>query len=223
MFVLGDDNGTETLITEDQTSNEEVIVINKGVLLQANLTLTNRYYRAEVKGIFKEFGYGNPLVNSYITIQQADSYLSARYLDWAALSNDLKSQHILIGSRYLESNFEFIGEKLKPTQALSFPRRLANEQLIPKQIIDVACECAYMAFKLKLLPTNSTTTSASNVTEEKKKVGPIETLIKYDVSQKSTLAGEQGSSSYTYIEKLLKGFITKQSNGQVSSKFALDY
>ncbi len=228
MLILGNEQSNPITITEDQTSDEAVVIVNKNVSFLAKLKLTNKYLRAEVKGVFKEFGYGNPLTNSYINIADADSYLTVRYSDWAVLSDSAKSKHILIGSKYLESNFDFLGDKINRDQSLSFPRQFdtAGRTIfysIPLTIKDVACECAYLAFKLKILPTNSGAKSSSNITEEKKKVGPLETVTKYDVSEKSVIQGETGSSSYTYIQKLLRDFISDKNSSSVANKFELDY
>jgi hypothetical protein len=75
---------------------------------------------------------GSPEANSYLTIAEADEYLSSRdgfdKESWEALSEDSKALRLILGTMAVDS-LNFRGARATRTQALAFPRVMPGEPL----------------------------------------------------------------------------------------------
>lgn len=221
-FELGNSNGSPSEFTSSISTDDAEITINKGVSLKAALSISSSYAQVTVKGLFKEFGYGNPFTNSYFSIAEMDVYLSSRFSDWpGSLTDEQKEFHALNGMEFVERNFSFKYEKLKEDQGLSFPRSYNfGSYVIPQKLKNACMEASYLSFKAKIVPYENTS-SSSNVTEVKNKVGPLETVTKYEGGANLD-QNSKSASSYKYIENLLSEFISSNS-GTFANSFDVSY
>lgn len=101
-----------------------------------------------------ETGSGVTDANSYASVADADSYASDRgYASWGSLTNPDKQAALIEASFYIDAQFQFVGNKVKYTQGLSWPRALAydvSEQVdIPSNVIPIAVKRAAMELAVK--------------------------------------------------------------------------
>ena len=88
--------------------------------------------------------------NSYITVSGVGVYAETYgYSAWDSATDDVKTQSLLKGMRYIES-LPFKGYRQTEDQALSFPRSelydkdgyLVEESTIPSKLVNAVCEAA---------------------------------------------------------------------------------
>ena len=70
-----------------------------------------------------ENGTGLPNANSYVTVEFADDYFSARGVSgWVALTTEKKEQALICATDFIDSIYQWYGKKATNEQALRFPR-----------------------------------------------------------------------------------------------------
>lgn len=115
---------------------------------------------------------------SYVSVSDADTYWSNRNdTVWAALSTGAKEAALRIATRYLDSNYTWLGEIVNQDQLLDWPRyavvdrdgRGYDSDEIPIALKDALCELAYQQSQAAL----DVADTSRKVTREK--LGPMET------------------------------------------------
>lgn len=206
--------------------SEDTVIVYPNTVLKNTLVILNPYFISEVNGLFIELGFGNPLTNTYIDIEDCDTYLNSRFSDWEALTDDVKIENILKGVQYIERHFDFKSIKLSNSQGLSFPRMVdIGNKKIPVELKQACIEASYLSFISGVAPISVVDTNEQNITELKEKVGLLETVTKYSSSSSNFTSGNQaGSPSYEYLKGLLKDLLyTDDSLGNVASSFKVNY
>lgn len=100
-----------------------------------------------------EDGTGIPDANSYVTVEEADDYLTQNIhveAKWTALSLDEKQRLLSWASRYLDQHAEWNGYPTYPTAQLRWPRMFVtnrdripiSQYTIPQQIKEATMELA---------------------------------------------------------------------------------
>ena len=70
-----------------------------------------------------EDGTGLPNADSYVSVEFADSYFSARGVSgWESLSTEQKEQSLICATDFIDSIYQWYGKKATSEQALRFPR-----------------------------------------------------------------------------------------------------
>lgn len=71
-----------------------------------------------------ETGSGNPLANSYTTVEFADGYLllDPRKSDWEFMDDDSKENLLILSSEFIDLQFNWYGSKTHIDSGLRFPR-----------------------------------------------------------------------------------------------------
>lgn len=100
-----------------------------------------------------EDGTGVEDANAYVTVEDADTYMSERArAAWASLSEPQKQAAIIEATIFLDSTFQWRGEIKSTSQGIAFPRvncvdrdgRYYDDQ-VPKQVKAACCELAWLA------------------------------------------------------------------------------
>lgn len=132
-----------------------------------------------------ENGTGDPLANSYASVEQAAAYHSAGMTadEWDLIDPDEQERLLVTATRLLDSTVDWRGYRSVPGQALDWPRGgvaqadlrtgryLVSYSLFPVDIRNATIE---LALHLKRRPTAATaaeTAAAAGV--EEVKLGPI--------------------------------------------------
>ncbi len=200
----------DTPILINTTISEDTIIIEDKAVVKAVLSYTDNTKTVSVKGLFKEFGFGNEFVNSYVTLEEADDYLNLIFTDWDELTEAVKLKHLLSGTRYIEREFSFVGEKKRDVQALSFPRQ--GCETIPYNLKKACIEAAYLDFKENLNPLSTTQQEKiKDVVEESEKIGPITITTKYNKGQEIIEGGQKESKTYNSLKGLLGDLVSRPS------------
>ena len=70
-----------------------------------------------------EDGTGLPNADSYVSVEFADSYFSARGVSgWVALTQSKKEQYLICATDFIDNIYQWHGKKLTTEQSLRFPR-----------------------------------------------------------------------------------------------------
>lgn len=144
-----------------------------------------------------ETGLSN--ATSLVSLEDALDYFEDRLNDnWINLSTATKEASLIKATSYIDMVYgdSFIGEPLKTTQSLSFPRILDSITLYPTQLKYACCELAIRASTTELMPD-----STQKVKSEA--VGSIK--VEY-----SEFANQQ--TQYSIVYNLLKTFLNGVSN-----------
>lgn len=128
-----------------------------------------------------EDGTGLPNANSYAGLEFADAYFGDRgNTEWSALTPEGKEQSLVRATDYIDRRFRFIGQPLKPDQALQFPRQGFG---LPVNILKAACEYALRASTGPLAPDPAAgdplDPNGRSVASYTKTIGPLTTSISY--------------------------------------------
>lgn len=150
-----------------------------------------------------EDGSGLPDAESYASIATVATYLE-EYSDdtgWSSASTAVKERALRQASRFLDTQFRFIGVPKRETQRLQWPRAQAydwNGTLLtglPLPLIQACCELANRALTETLIPDQSAADIGK--VSEMVKVGPI------TVSTEN-LGGASSGSAYPVVDGLLR-------------------
>lgn len=133
-----------------------------------------------------EDGTGLATANSYNTIAFLDEYHTDRgNFTWTDESIATKQARAIIATDYIDVRFNYLGSKLKDTQALEFPREnlfFAGVELeeVPDIVKKAHAELAFIALTQSLFNTPSTSDRGLLLTKERTRVGPIEEEFEYN-------------------------------------------
>lgn len=92
--------------------------------------------------------------NSYVTLAEAETYFETRLNvdDWDSATDDTKNRALIQATRYLDTYFEWQGDRATTTQALDWGRsdayscdtgELIDSDVIPQQIKNATFEQAF--------------------------------------------------------------------------------
>jgi hypothetical protein len=155
-----------------------------------------------------EDGTGLVNANSYTSLSAANDYLTLRGRPV------VEEVHLIQATDYIDTRWgdQFVGEPLKDTQALAFPRTQVTG--IPKQLKIAAAEYASFVQSGGVL-LGVVESGNIPVSEKSEKVGPITETTKYAVEAQQS-SGLVASTVYPvipaadpHIERLLRGFVSR--------------
>jgi hypothetical protein len=115
-------------------------------------------------GIVVETGSIVAGANSYVSVDDANSYFAARTnLTWAAATPSAKEAALLEACVYLDNVYRFLGIITRSDQRLQWPRqvdwdrswRTITSYEIPQRLKDAQCELALLALSGSLMPEQS--------------------------------------------------------------------
>ena len=107
-----------------------------------------------------EDGTGLENANSYVSVEFADDYFSARGVsEWAALETEVKEQSLIKATDFIDNVFQWYGKREFEHQALRFPRvglrdyEGAEISGIPTCLRQAVCDAAIIANGSELFET----------------------------------------------------------------------
>lgn len=165
-----------------------------------------------------EDGTGLENANSYVSVEFADDYFSARGVsEWTDLETEVKEQSLIKATDYIDSIFQWYGKKEFENQALRFPRvnirdyEGAEIKGIPLCLKQAVCEAA-------MIVSNGT-----ELFQTKDENGDVvsETITTLSFTYAKNDSSEKTSSTTLYdsINTKLRGlFRESSSRGVVSGK-----
>lgn len=160
-----------------------------------------------------ENGNGIKDANSYVDIEYADAYFSARNItQWAEKTDEEKEVLLIKATDYIDNVFEWYGKKEFTEQSLRFPRKnlydYEGEQIkgIPKSLKDAVCE----TINVLLSDTELYKTESENGFVTSEKIGQLS--FTYDVSQKI-----KNSTLYESINYRLRGLYKDSTSNRIFS------
>ena len=167
-----------------------------------------------------ENGTGLPNANSYVTVEFADDYFSARGVSgWVSLTTEKKEQALICGTDFIDSIYQWYGKKATSEQALRFPRvNLVDYEGQPVEGIPTCLKQAVCdASLLKANGTELFQTKNENGDVVSETITTLSfTYSKSDKSEKTTQ-----TTLYDSINTKLRGlFKESTSNKVVSGKVA---
>jgi len=124
-----------------------------------------------------ESGEGLVDSNSYVSLEDAENYFLERlYIDtWGEATDSEKEASLIMGTRSIDINFEFRGEKTNGTQALKFPRSGITifSYEVPSNSIPILIKNAVCEMALSHLKNDQYSKAESDVTSIKLGGGAI--------------------------------------------------
>ncbi|MEG9482762.1 DnaT-like ssDNA-binding protein [Mannheimia sp. HC-2023] len=140
------------------------------------------------------------MLNSYMTVEQANAYHNIRMSRevWNTLSDQEKRQRLVSASDFLDFNYRFSGEKAEPTQEREFPRKGFEAVSIPKAVQFAVCELA--------LQENLTANQEAQMSSVR--VGPVS--VNYDNS-----SPQNSVNRFEYVKQLLAAWLDRASCGTI--------
>ena len=127
---------------------------------------------------------GAPDANSYVTVEEADAFLSAELgvAAWPASSTgpdlDTKARALITATRQLDRLAErFIGSPTSQTQALAWPRSVPaiDERTVDAGTIPPRLKRCTIRLAVRLLQAPEVLTPLAERIVTRKKIGPLET------------------------------------------------
>lgn len=149
--------------------------------------------------------------DSYVSIEFADSYFSARgETSWIELDEDSKAHALVKATDFVDNIFAWNGKKASANQSLNFPRTELIDrdgykvEGIPSKLKQAVCLASLISSSgEELFRTNE-----SNGAVVSEKIGEI--AFTYDVSKQV-----QDKTLYESINSLLRGFYSDKSKSRV--------
>ena len=161
-----------------------------------------------------EDGTGLPNADSYVTVEFADAYFSARgFTDWAELTQAKKEQALIKGTDYVDNIFQWYGKKEFEGQSLRFPRinikDYEGEDIvgIPNCLKQAVCDASLIATSGELFQTQE---ANGNVVSEK--IGELS--FTYSKASSETVTS---ASLYDSINTKLRGMFKDNSKNTIIS------
>lgn len=167
-----------------------------------------------------EDGTGLPNADSYVTIEFADSYFSARGVaGWASLAQTAKEQALIRATDFVDNIYQWLGKKAAPEQALRFPRvnlrdYEGNEIVgVPTCLKQAVCDAANMA--------SSGTELFQTKNENGEVVSETITTLSFTYSKSDKSEKTSSTTLYDSINTKLRGLFKEPgSNKVISGKVA---
>ena len=108
-----------------------------------------------------ENGIGLPNADSYVTVEFADDYFSARGVsEWATLTTAVKEQLLIKATDFIDNIYQWCGKREFETHALRFPRvdirdyEGAEIKGIPSCLKQAVCDASLIAKSGELFQTS---------------------------------------------------------------------
>lgn len=161
-----------------------------------------------------ENGTGLPNANSYVSVEFADDYFSARGVtEWTAFATTVKEQLLIKATDFIDNVFQWNGKKQFDTQALRFPRvdirdyEGAEMSGIPTCLKQAVCDAALISNGGELFQT-----SDANGDVLSEKIGELS--FTYSKTNKETVTS---SSLYDSINTKLRGLFKDGSKQHIQT------
>lgn len=140
-----------------------------------------------------EDGTGLAKAESYISVEQADTYMTRMGHDaWATATQADKEKALRQATQYVDSRYRYKNQPLKPEQSLEWPRIGLPWPI--KRVIDATCELAIRALTASLYTDVAPTDAVKSET-----IGPISTV--YQESKNG------GQVQYALVADLLRPLV----------------
>lgn len=160
-----------------------------------------------------EDGTGLTDSNSYVSVDSADAYFSARGVsEWDSLKTSAKESALIRATDYVDNIFQWYGKKLKSGQSLRFPRSglydYEGSEIIgiPERLKQAVCDAAVLVSGgTELFQTKE---ANGDVTSEK--IGELS--FTYSKSQSGAVTG---ISLYDSINTKLRGLYKDTSKNKI--------
>lgn len=137
-----------------------------------------------------EDGTGLAQADSYISVEQADTYMTRMGHDaWVTAAQDDKEKALRQATQYVDSRYRYKNQPLKPEQSLEWPRIGLPWPI--KRVVDATCELAIRALTANLYADVAPTDAVKSET-----IGPISTV--YQESKNG------GQVQYVLVDDLLR-------------------
>ena len=157
-----------------------------------------------------ETGAGLSNADSYVSIAESDTYISNSFFpgDWSGNADYDKEKLLKTATKYLDSFYDFKGDKTVPTSSLRWPRRgvydsdglAIGENTIPDRLKSAVIELAiYLA--------------SNNLLEEQDSRGIKD--IKVDVVEITFERSEKGWKMPNTVSHFMRGLGTLATNAKV--------
>lgn len=174
--------------------------------------------------------------NSYISLADANTYFSNRLFsdEWAAKSDAVKTQSLVMSARHLDRMFEWEGQATDKDQPMAWPRdnlytlngALLDPSVVPQDVIDAQCELAYQWCQHDQLSPSASANTATDINSinggvKKEDLGGM--LIEYQSPINNPLAAAVFGvikKMYPLVEMLVSPYITGRS-GSISVRISI--
>ena len=161
-----------------------------------------------------EDGTGLPNADSYVSVEFADTYFSARGVSvWATLTNTVKEQLLIKATDFIDNIYQWNGKREFETQALRFPRvnifDYEGEEIkgIPTCLKQAVCDASLIANGNELFQTQE-----ANGQVVSEKIGEL--AFTYANGKKETVTS---STLYDSINTKLRGLFVDKSQSKIIS------
>ena len=159
-----------------------------------------------------ENGNGLPNADSYVSVEFADSYFSARGVSaWASLTTEQKEQALIRGTDFIDNVFQWCGKKATAEQSLRFPRVNLKDyegnaiEGIPNCLKQAVCDVAIVA---------SNGTELFEVSEHNGDV-LSETITSLSFTYSKTERSTTTKTLYDSVNTKLRGLYVDSSKGHI--------
>lgn len=136
-----------------------------------------------------EDGTGKADAESYVSVADAETYFTARGLDWiGSPATADKEQALRIATEWLDSTYaqQYRGRAKTEDQALDWPRRdaydddgrLFSSTALPVELIRATAEVA-LRYQADGTVLDADVAAAADVVEEEEQLGPLKTRTRY--------------------------------------------
>ena len=166
-----------------------------------------------------EDGTGLPNADSYVSIEFADSYFSARGVTaWATLTQTVKEQSLIKGTDFIDTIYQWKGKKTTSEQSLRFPRTNLRDyegqeiEGIPTCLKQAVCDAAQMV--------SSGTQLFQTKNENGDVVSETITTLSFTYSKSDKSQQTTQTTLYDTINTKLRGLFVESSQKVVSGKVA---
>lgn len=163
-----------------------------------------------------ENGTGLPNADSYVTVEFADSYFSARGVSgWDALETEQKEQALIRATDFIDSIYQWYGKKATSEQSLRFPR--VNLRDYEGQVIEGIPTCLKQAVcDASILSANGTELFQTK-NENGDVVSETITTLSFTYSKSDKSEKTTQTTLYDSINTKLRGLFKESSSNQVVS------
>lgn len=163
-----------------------------------------------------ENGTGLPNADSYVSVEYADDYFSARGVSgWDSLSNEKKEQSLICATDYIDNIFQWYGKKATTEQSLRFPRVNIKDYEgqdivgVPNCLKQAVCDAANIL------------SNGTELFQKKNENGDVvsETITTLSFTYSKSDKSEQTTSTTLYdsINTKLRGLFRESSQNKVIS------
>lgn len=182
-----------------------------------------------------EDGTGKANADAYVSVADADAYFLKRNVTaWSAMDDAAKEAALIRSADFITEQYEtrFVGVRLVPTQALSWPRDLVPDPYdptglvldpatIPQAVTRASLELALIFRNNDPYDPKGTEVAGGALVSERKKIGPIETEKRYSTSSTTTVMQTAiPSPEEDRITAMLRPFLLEIEIGQLYTRRA---